>query len=35
MSVTCLIVDDDPEILEYVASHIEKEGYHLLSLIHI
>ncbi|MDT0693706.1 DNA-binding response regulator [Staphylococcus chromogenes] len=27
MSVTCLIVDDDPDILEYVASHIEKEGY--------
>lgn len=27
MSVTCLIVDDDPDILEYVASHIEKKGY--------
>ncbi|PTF67858.1 response regulator transcription factor [Staphylococcus chromogenes] len=27
MSVTCLIIDDDPDILEYVASHIEKEGY--------
>ncbi|PTG55228.1 DNA-binding response regulator [Staphylococcus chromogenes] len=31
MSVTCLIVDDDPEILEYVASHIEKEGYHAVT----
>ncbi|SUK08137.1 heme response regulator HssR [Staphylococcus agnetis] len=27
MAVTCLIVDDDPEILDYVASRIEKEGY--------
>lgn len=31
MSVTCLVVDDDPEILEYVASHIEKEGYHAVT----
>lgn len=30
MSVTCLIVDDDPEILNYVASRIEKEGYHAI-----
>ncbi|AJC95331.1 response regulator transcription factor [Staphylococcus hyicus] len=28
MAVTCLIVDDDPEILDYVASRVEKEGYH-------
>ncbi|MCQ9300235.1 response regulator transcription factor [Staphylococcus hyicus] len=27
MAVTCLIVDDDPEILDYVASRVEKEGY--------
>lgn len=27
MTVRCLIVDDDPTILEYVASRIQKEGY--------
>ncbi|QLK86721.1 response regulator transcription factor [Staphylococcus sp. 17KM0847] len=27
MTIKCLIVDDDPEILTYVSSHITKEGY--------
>lgn len=31
MTVTCLIVDDDPEILTYVSSHISKEGYQAIT----
>ena len=26
--VNCLIVDDDQTILDYVASHLNNEGYH-------
>ncbi|PNZ37416.1 response regulator transcription factor [Staphylococcus lutrae] len=28
MTVTCLIVDDDPEILKYVEMHLKRKGYH-------
>ncbi|MCS4486098.1 response regulator transcription factor [Staphylococcus americanisciuri] len=31
MTVSCLIVDDDPEILTYVATHITKEGYQAIT----
>ena len=32
MPVTCLIVDDDPEILNYVETRLQHEGYHAVSL---
>ncbi|AVP36385.1 DNA-binding response regulator [Staphylococcus felis] len=31
MSVRCLIVDDDPDILDYVSSRISKEGYQAIT----
>ncbi|AVQ33742.1 DNA-binding response regulator [Staphylococcus muscae] len=31
MTITCLIVDDDPDILSYVATHITREGYHAVT----
>ncbi|HAR6169594.1 TPA: response regulator transcription factor [Staphylococcus pseudintermedius] len=32
MSVTCLIVDDDPEILNYVATHLQHKGYQAVTV---
>ncbi|UXR71424.1 response regulator transcription factor [Staphylococcus sp. IVB6240] len=31
MAVTCLIVDDDPDILSYVETHVTREGYHAVT----
>ncbi|EGQ3707177.1 response regulator transcription factor [Staphylococcus pseudintermedius] len=33
MSVTCLIVDDDPEILNYVATHLQHKGYQAVTVL--
>ncbi|MBI5974305.1 response regulator transcription factor [Staphylococcus canis] len=31
MPVKCLIVDDDPDILDYVSHHVSKEGYEAIT----
>ncbi|MFB3186528.1 response regulator transcription factor [Staphylococcus pseudintermedius] len=33
MSVTCLIVDDDPEILNYIATHLQHKGYQSITVL--
>ncbi|QHW36421.1 response regulator transcription factor [Staphylococcus ursi] len=32
MSVTCLVVDDDPEILNYVETHLQRKGYQAVTV---